>query len=115
MSKHTPGPWKTDIRSGIAVVYFGPENTEACIDGIPNNRRLAEFHGEYHEDIGCWKLGPRDEGNACLIAAAPDLLTAVSRFVEYYKSCPGRLGNGQARKSLDEFEAAITKAEGRRA
>ena len=112
MSKHTPGPWKTDIRSGIAVVYFGPENTEACIDGIPNNRRLAEFHGEYHEDMGCWKLGPCDESNACLIAAAPELLE-VLKHAERYLQGNGAGGHFEESDVVGVIQVAIAKAEGR--
>ena len=110
MTNYTPGPWKTDIRSGIAVVYFGPENTESCIDGIPNNRRLAEFHGEYHEDIACWTLGPCDEGNAYLIAAAPDLLEACKWALAAEKALPKGIRHPELEKAL---ENSIAKAEGK--
>ena len=51
--------------------------------------------------------------NAHLLAASTGMYEAAKRFVEYYRSRRARLGNGQALKSWDEFEAALAKAEER--
>jgi hypothetical protein len=90
MSKHTPGPWKVyepdcgektfgiDAEEGFAVVWFG----EARDEGI---RRIED---------------------ACLIAAAPDLLEAC---IEVRVWMLGRYG---AERQLAMLDAAIQKATG---
>ena len=96
MTNYTPGPWTADeIRHDYDQVIRNKDRDPVALVLL----------GGYSPVCG--------KANARLIAAAPDLLMAVNRFVDYYKSCPGRLGNGQARKSLDEFEVAIAKAEGK--
>lgn len=52
------------------------------------------------------------EENATLIAQRERLLAAIRKFVDYYDGAnAARLGNGQARRSLDEFREAITTSE----
>ena len=89
--KSTPGPWYT----------VGGQEIMAR-DGA-GSILIAQSHAGHREERGA---------NARLIAAAPDLLEACQRFVDYYTPFPARLGNGQARKSLDEMAKAVSKAKG---
>jgi hypothetical protein len=95
MSKHTPGPWKTDfkissnagrvaIEPDIAIIYVQSNR----YDGEQSKTRLA---------------------NAALIAAAPDLLTVCKELAEsaaYWSDYDVLLG------TVDRLNAAIAKAEG---
>lgn len=87
MSKHTPGPWK-------------------IVDAW--NYYMVE--GQNDEEI-IWQDGPYqtptiNKANACLIAAAPDLLEALEAIV----------GNSSIQRVSDELHAkaraAIAKAKG---
>ena len=78
MNKPTPGKWLIDERTGIIVIYEGPENTEPCIDGIPNDRRVAVFRGHYIEAEGRWEMSPEQIGTAHLILAAVNACFAVN-------------------------------------
>lgn len=73
MSEHTPGPWRHDkARSmGGAPVVTG----DTCWLG--NVRVVAKVI--YHNG----SEDPEVEANAALIAAAPDLLEALEKIVEY--------------------------------
>jgi hypothetical protein len=93
MSKHTPGPWRADQR---------------CIEGPDGNIALLNL--------------ARGQGvtraNARLIAAAPDLLSALKRMSEHW------LGDNNApmrdafirdypKSAIADAVAAIAKAEDR--
>lgn len=102
-AKHTPGPWeigsinKRDKNLWWAAV-FTPKST-----GKFHTPRAGEALGVDREEC---------EGNARLIAAAPDLLEALralAECVEGYRQT-GCLGAWD--KPLGEARAAIAKAEG---
>jgi hypothetical protein len=94
--KHTPGPWQWD--AGVippdgpgryADIYVTGEDGEPLI--------IAEFNDSI----------PQGRANACLIAAAPDLLDACNRAEWWLSTHP----EGTAMR--DVLRVAIAKAEGR--
>ena len=101
MSKHTPGPWlpNDDCREIVAV---------------ENGFMVASIHGPDHRLTG----KDRREGHACatanarLIAAAPDLLEALQRFVALMQSpsSPARMRALEAQTR--DACAAIARATG---
>lgn len=89
MSKHTPGPWRV-------------------VDSW--NDHMVE--GQNGEEI-IWQDGPHEtptinKANACLIAAAPDLLEALENLADYIDE---RAGDNECRP-LENARAAIAKAKG---
>lgn len=74
--KHTPGPWQTDIRNGSIAVYEASKDFN-CLD-IPHENFVAYWHG--HLVDGTWAIREKDEANARLIAAAPELLEALKEI-----------------------------------
>jgi len=88
MSGHTPGPWKLDIFDGGINV-----------DG---ERPIALMLGLAEEGLA----------NARLIAAAPELLEALKRYVEHDDTAYDPAENFW-RQIKDEALAAIAKAEGK--
>lgn len=85
MSKHTPGPWM--VQNGKIV--------EKCYNGfvIADVRNATEVMA--------------DEANACLIAAAPELLEACKAYIRYCDD-----GEGEIAPMYKTMKAAIAKAEG---
>lgn len=108
IAKHTPGPWT--VRPGV------------CRNDHPDTS--ADVHGrdgQFVADCGCHEQAT---ANACLIAAAPELLAAVQVILEEPHGCPfcdsGRLRtpNNPAKSHTENCgfylaERAIAKAEGR--
>jgi hypothetical protein len=90
--KHTPGPWK-----------WADKYTDKLIgDDGKTVINSADYEGMYF-------CGENEEGNACLIAAAPELLYALKGLLaeyEFDEANPGR------RKSFIAARLAIAKAEG---
>ena len=69
MGKHTPGPWKVTRLDGYyAGYYLQPAGTRARLRAIGEDASGAGSAAEL-------------EANARLIAAAPDLLSALGPFV----------------------------------
>ena len=62
MSNHTPGPWKANFAISGEVYIFG------------GDRNFARVFDE-------WRDEANQEANACLIAAAPDLLEVLEKAV----------------------------------
>lgn len=96
MSKHTPGPW---------YVEFGEAyNVRADHGGI-----VAQIHNlKGRHGIGGRIDANEASSNARLIAAAPDLLEALQRSLNWLASYPG----GNAEGCYDQARAAIDKATG---
>lgn len=59
--KHTPGPWKDDGHMNVIVETDGTSATQICC-----------------------VYGRNGIANACLIAAAPELLEALEAIVEHF-------------------------------
>ncbi len=105
MSAHTPGPWR--------VAGYAGEHDEAgaAITSSFDGYRVATTTCVEGDE---WT---RYYANACLIAAAPDLLTgckeslnALRDYVEQLEEQGGMMGYG--RSVIRRLEAAIAKAEG---
>jgi hypothetical protein len=98
VSGHTPGPWW--IKWGFNV--FGPDNRlVANAGGHENNQNQAAVQAE-------------NVANARLIAAAPDLLTAVLLAADYFERLPQFPDRGVDIKAVTlALRAAIAKAEGK--
>jgi hypothetical protein len=100
MSRHTPGPWGVTSRQGDwwdSVVFL-------------QDSRNLEICQCFHDDSDL------DEctANARLIAAAPDLLTALKEVL-FIAEVSDRWGPEQTKDFLDatsKAESAIAKAEG---
>ncbi len=115
-SAHTPGPWVTN---GFNI--FGPVDPKSKHE---NGRTLV---GGVVDDMNDWRSRPVDEpinradfreeriANAHLIAAAPELLAALVVVTEAIEELglPLSLKAG-LRPALQQANAAIAKAEGRR-
>lgn len=105
-STHTPGPWLDTTR--------GPE-AGSCrvIEGTPTPTvdTAKFFNGEY---VIAKLYGPQREANAALIAAAPELLTALkgcmSALEAIHDVAPAATSRAQR---LATGRAAIAKAEGK--
>lgn len=102
MTKHTPGPWKVHkTKRGFAILH-----------------PLVNMDGEYKGQLGGYhvvvqerQLSPEgietklEEGNAHLIAAAPDLLEACKFAVDYLEKNPTR------HTITDKLKQVLSKAE----
>lgn len=103
MSKHTPGPWEFEEISDA-----GDERGEGFIIG-GNLGGLVGAALPWPTELDSGDFS-RVEANARLIAAAPDLLEALKKAVEYLR--PRVPGGKRGVVLLPELEAAIAKAEG---
>lgn len=72
MSKHTHGPWVVGPVDDTVVTHLGA-------DGV--RYEVAQIDGDYNEP----DLWPVMEANARLIAAAPELLSALAPFVAFFE------------------------------
>ena len=93
-AKHTPGPWKSryDRKEKTAVV---------ARTGYMAHLEISFPHQEGKDSE--WKA------NACLIAAAPELLAALIRLREWVRN-PGEDDSPANEAVIHEAEAAIAKA-----
>ena len=103
--KHTPGPWI--VKKNIDGIYAGTMSLVATESSgeIVGPRQLR------YQAVGCV------EANARLIAAAPDLLEALSKLTEMYCQMvhSGDCGNWNPEDDIEiqEARAAIAKATGK--
>lgn len=95
MSKHTPGPWDTDLSE-----HDHPYQDIAVRSGTRTICRV------WIDDAPVHDYNAEQLANARLIAAAPELLEALRNLVEaatHHQAC--------ARAALAKARAAIAKAE----
>lgn len=100
---HTPGPWAFTAHTGPRDVTLKRHHFRVGQAGAPN-RGVAIAFGD-------------DEANARLIAAAPDLLTALKQ-VRFHCVVEGATGRASVALNANhavfaQIDAAIAKAEGR--
>lgn len=103
MSEHTPGPWK----------WAGNGIESDCIDGPAYGQVMDAYvtcgqycyGGKVEIDIG--------EDDARLIAAAPELLEASERVVQWFKDNGQKLPFDSAPDCVRCLDEAIAKARGR--
>lgn len=94
---HTPGPWRVFLtRDGRHVIGVGDKNA----GGITDQGDVAT------NDQGVWRSGPEKIANAHLIAAAPELLDALSKAVKWLAISD----DPRCEKDLNAAEAALAKA-----
>lgn len=106
-AKHTPGPWFiSGAMNGETVrIVTDPESITAINGGDGYIATIKLPHAgmvEVHEPS-------REGANACLIAAAPELLAALKLVRDEY--CEGGMLDGTPVEKA--IVAAIAKAEGR--
>lgn len=101
--KHTPGPWK---------VYHAALRPQFSTD------KIIEIQSDHGNAIVQWagfdncdRLKKTHLANACLMAAAPDMLAVLRRIDACFSRLQRDHNETAVFKALDE---AIAKAEGRR-
>lgn len=93
---HTPGPWTFRPGSGLGFYVEG---------------RLEKENGHWLIAEACGRSN-QNEANARLIAAAPDLLSALERIEYSYALLLAGKPVRDAAETLAECRAAIKKARG---
>ena len=118
MSGHTPGPWTVEDNAIMASVgaHICTVSTSDDFPCLTESDDKTEAEVRSDCDIEC-------EANARLIAAAPDLLTALSELLHAYSEpdrrlcCDGRdcgcMGATAHQEAEHYARKAIAKAEGR--
>jgi len=102
MSKHTQGPWK--------VVSIGLTDAVTCGD-VGIETRSGQIGIEFEGRL--WVEREECEANACLIAAAPELLEALERMLEAFPPPKMARGEGFAGNLAHATaRTAIAKAKG---
>jgi hypothetical protein len=95
-ASHTPGPWNRAMQG---------DTIEISISATPFGRKvIAEVQTGFDEPFES-----QQHANARLIAAAPELLHALRKFVEWQDE----MKNAVPRIYIDRAKEAIAKAEGR--
>ena len=118
MSAHTLGPWRATVRR-VGSCLYALEVNETCYGGHEVYSEFVEplgiqMHGlNFDTSHATAKMGPPpSSADARLIAAAPDLLAALTHWREHAKGTTGGKGHF-CLECGDGFLAAIAKAEGR--
>jgi hypothetical protein len=100
-SKHTPGPWKiTKLDKGLRFEIHNPD-TDYWIAQVQNPKPI------------------NGQANASLIAAAPDMLEALTEMVGWFDSSPFRAlmtkqgYQAECHRIINTSRAAIAKAQGK--
>jgi hypothetical protein len=103
-SKHTPGPWKAQLREGY--VRHHAKGQWEVVSAYETEWWIADAAPH----TGC------DEANARLIAAAPELLAALETVLSWAEPVAGDNRDKEAaaneEASIALARAAIAKAEG---
>lgn len=101
-AKHTPGPWMVQMRRGSLgtrghIAVLGPD--------------FGSGHGDVVRTMGTTE---REEANARLIAAAPELLAAVkeARTLLEMNNARRDMMTDRERALWNTIRAAVAKAEG---
>lgn len=102
-AKHTPGPWHLNYSAEMTLIHI-----EA--DHVPDGRIATISPVDAQSDGGRSYI--IEEANARLIAAAPELLEMLWRFMEAGEGNPSDK-EVIDRLPWDEAEKLIKKAEGR--
>ncbi len=102
---HTPGPWAVLDDDSLDGCDFIPIETDQPTG--PLCRLICEVRPDFSDSVGAIKA--TDRANARLIAAAPDLLTALQLAQPYVANCAeaGALFN---RRDLEAVNIAIARA-----
>jgi hypothetical protein len=105
---HTPGPWTSE---GTLIIKFGNDGRAICL--------IADSRGETTSDVRPMELTDPDWktgiANAHLIAAAPDLLSALEHVLDAqdrYRQHGGETLENHLWKMERLARAAIARAKG---
>jgi hypothetical protein len=79
-TKHTQGPWKAD--KNALYIWAATERGDFTVAQIRGWGHLTGKGGLALSDAEAFRI---QKANACLLAAAPDLLYALQAFVGYYE------------------------------
>lgn len=119
MTKHTSGPWNVfnmvnEDGSVMKAEQIGDYVKANVVKSIENGGSAERFlfvarEGEGEPDICHVGNGPNGPNNALLIAAAPDLLSALEKMVD---KATKQNWNDMYPDQLEEAMAAIDKARG---
>lgn len=120
---HTPGPWEYDNTDDTHVIRMGSALNHAA---VYEPQHLVEWrHGLSVEDEDDFIQWGEAESNACLIAAAPDLLEACKGMVRMFDAVAEQINWAKSFLSASEIQqmvsapnaakAAIAKATGEEA
>jgi hypothetical protein len=107
-AKHTPGPWRVEENTTLIWGKCNPNDQTSWGMGYP----IAECRITPISQSS-WATGPNEdegEANACLIAAAPDMLDALKVTA---RGLEGEFGPRVAEVNFPALYAAMAKAEGR--
>lgn len=99
-ASHTPGPW---------VAAAGPSSIVGWPVVGPRGRAVATVHYLRGDTPEGKRVNAEAGANACLVAAAPDLLEVLRDVVQY----GGGMEYDDWRGLIKRAESAIAKAEGR--
>lgn len=111
-AKHTPGPWnvRDDGMSYACPIIDAPSVGKGYFASI-----ATATQRDPHPQHGGWISMATAEANACLIAAAPDLLEALEGLktilLEWHDDHPEEIGD-EEHKYLGKANEAIKKARG---
>lgn len=97
--EHTSGPWSIRYLSGIDMEIVS-ENGKIChFSGLSHSVELMNEHES------------EEKANANLVAAAPDLLSALEEALPGIEELNGEFQEGWD-STIEKIEAAIKKARG---
>ena len=113
MTKHTPGPWEVAPLAGKyygTKVLLGNAHIEVWTSGTrPLKPSAREIASGWNEDYGMDHVeSEEDFATAQLIAAAPELLAALSAMLTHM----GMDEDEWNKPTFDQARAAIAKATG---
>lgn len=112
-ARHTPGPWF--VKNGTAAVFIHGGEPREVIDAL-SGRDLPPEVPALAKLFTVGQLKERVMADACLIAAAPELLEALHVAIEAIEACgpPTSKGGWLAKdRGYKAIHAAIAKAEGK--
>ena len=102
MTKHTPGPWRVGVTEDSDCRIYA--------DAYPDHA-IARTYGQDLNGIGiCQLTGPKNKADARLIAAAPELLSALWAMATSFHAVRGM--EDHMKQAAEMARAAIEKATG---
>ena len=108
MTKHTPGPWALDDKTGTIswgdCSFGAPAGAGGFVVASHSVCNIPRHQSE--------RITDEHRANALLIAAAPELFRSARMWIEYLDS-PSPDGSGELEEQiLGDMRAAIAKAKG---
>ena len=109
-AKHTPAPWRlcsNEQQSNFQII--GADSLPVCVMSTVKSSSLANWGSKKVSPKTLWTTTANEveQANSRLIAAAPDLLTALEALLNY-----GNLGAYDRADAMKAARAAIARAKG---